>query len=746
MRRFAEIILRYRQWVLVAWLSIVLIAGLFAAKVSQILQGGADAIPRSQSDQVTKAIKEKFGAGTLYQFLVVMKSAGPNVHDPSYEAAAQKLADVLTSLRTVRAVKTYWNTHLPEFLGRDNQTALAVVTPNVDTYYNAELMTKELRSAIQRADMPKNFSAYVTSMTATLYDLDEHSASDLLEAERIGLPITLIILLIVFGSPLAAVLPIILALAAVAISLAGLFWLSQLFPVSIFAENAVSMIGLGVGIDYALFILSRFRQELSQEHSISESVARAVESAGRAVLFSGATVAIGFLALFLVNAPFLHAIALGGTFVVIAAVAAALTLLPVLLSYLGTWVNWPRRVQVNLHSHEESQRLWSRWAERVLHRPLVFLSAGILVLVLLVAPILRLQPWNVGAQHLSPGLEARQGYELLAKNFYAGWMGPVILLVAAEPGKTVWDERNQKAILDLSERLSKDKRVAQVQGFSQLLTALRQVGISAHLERDLPESLRSLTSGIVSPDGRTAILALVTTSPPESRETMSYVRELRRDFWAEARSSGLKVSIGGATAVMADFDQELYGSLWRVVPAVMFLTFVVLLVLFRSLLLPLKATVLNLLSVLAAYGFLIYVFQDGIAASWIGLEPPGGLNSFIVLVLFTILFGLSMDYEVFLLSRVREEYEATGNNAQAVSMGLERTAGIITSAALIMVSIFASFGFTKLVATREFGLGLAFAVALDATLIRLILVPALMALLGSWNWWLPGWKQKIQEL
>jgi putative drug exporter of the RND superfamily len=226
---------------------------------------------------------------------------------------------------------------------------------------------------------------------------------------------------------------------------------------------------------------------------------------------------------------------------------------------------------------------------------------------------------------------------------------------------------------------------------------------------------------------------------PESPEAMALIKDLRADPWSEAHAAGLRVHVGGWTAIRADLDAELYGSLWRIVPAVLVSTFVILLLLFRSILIPLKATILNLLSVLAAYGFLVYVFQDGVGARWIGLTPPGGLNPFIVVALFTILFGLSMDYEVFLMTRIREEYLASGDNVRAVSVGLQETAGIITSAALIMVSIFTAFGFTKLVVTRQFGLGLAFAVALDATLLRTVLAPSLMALAGKWNWWLPQW-------
>jgi RND superfamily putative drug exporter len=256
----------------------------------------------------------------------------------------------------------------------------------------------------------------------------------------------------------------------------------------------------------------------------------------------------------------------------------------------------------------------------------------------------------------------------------------------------------------------------------------------------MPAPVRGAAAKVVSADGRIAILKLMTPGPPEDRATIAYLRRLRAQNWPEMDGAGLKVSWGGYAGVLADFDAELFGRLPWVVLAVLLLTFGVLAALFKSVVLPLKATILNLVSVLSAYGFLVLVFQEGRLAEWIGLDPPGGLNAYVVVMMFTILFGLSMDYEVFLLSRVREEHRASGDDARAVAIGLGETAGIITSAALIMISIFAAFGFTRLVPTREFGLGLAFAVALDASIIRVMLVPALMAISGRRNWWWPGSK------
>jgi RND superfamily putative drug exporter len=789
LKSLARSVVRRPVRVILAWMVLLAAAAVPALRLGSVLQGGADAIPDSESDRVTRVLRDEFGAGALYQVLVVVRADSATVDDPEFIAIAGDVTTALEGTGRTRALRTYWNTGRETLLGSDRRSALLLVTPEVRTHFEAELLTATLRGAIARAHLPAGYTAKLTGVTAMLYDLDRHSSDDLLAAERIGLPITLVILLGVFGAPLAALLPLVLALFAVVVANAGLDLLSGFTPVSVFALNVVSMVGLGVGVDYALFILSHYRRERRRGAGAPEAIAAAVAGAGESVVFSGATVAVGFLALYLVRAPFLHAIALGGCLVVLTAVVASLTLLPAAIALAGPALEWPRRVVgagaggandagggardvagggANGGAGDDagggtsggagddagggtsggagggagrgtSGGAWGAWAHLVMRRPLPFIALGVAVLALFIAPVARLQRWNIGARHLPASTEARQGYEQVAAAFGRGWMGPVVVVVRAPEGQSLWSAPRREAILTTARRLAADPRVARVEGFSSLLETLSDLESDASGIATLPVSMRPLAREVVTDNGRTAMLLALPRSDPESRETMALLADLRRTAWPEARAAGVEVRFGGASAVMTDFDAELLGSLPRVAGAVLLLTFVVLLVLFRSLLIPLKATVLNLLSVLAAYGFLVYVFQDGIGARLIGLDPPGGLNSFIVLMLFTILFGLSMDYEVFLLTRVRQAWRSGLDTRHAVAEGLEETAGTITSAALIMVSIFAAFGFTRLVATREFGLGLAFAVALDATLIRVVLVPALMVLAGERNWW-PGRK------
>jgi putative drug exporter of the RND superfamily len=730
---------RGRWIVLIVWAGLIAGASVFAARLPGVLQGGADAIPGSESDDVTRTIRERFGAGTLFQFPVVLHSDSLSSMDPAFGEAVERVTRSLARLPAVERVESAWNSPRSELLGEDGRSALLLVTPAVSTFYQAELLTRALREAVAGSALPRGLAAEVTGATAMLHDLDERSSSDLIAAERVALPLTALILLLVFRSPLAAALPVLLALASTTLGLAGLYLLSGRLAVSVFAQNVVSMIGLGVGVDYALFVLSRFREARARGLAPGPAAREARAAAAHSVLLSGTTVAVGFLALFLVRAPFLHAIALGGVVVVTAAVAAGMTLLPALLATMPHALEWPRR-GVAPRALEPSA-FWSRWAATVMRRPWIFTAAALAVLLVFILPLGRMRGWNIGATDLPAGTESRRGHEALAQHFSPGWMGPVVLVVEARGPRTLWSDSTWRALLPVLAELDADPENGRMLGLPALLSLAMLLPPEQRSFAAVPAELAEPLARVLSADGRVGLVAFVPPGAPESRASMDQLAELRRRRWPEAERAGLRFRWGGSSAIMHDFDREMFGSVPRVITAVVLSTFLLLVAMLRSLVIPLKATLLNAVSVLAAYGFLVLVFQDGIGARWIGLTPPGGLNSFIVLMLFTILFGLSMDYEVFLLSRVREEYAASGDNEAAVAAGLARTGGIITSAALVMVSIFAAFGFTRLVPTREFGLGLAFAVALDASLIRLVLVPALMKVSGRWNWWWPFRRQ-----
>ena len=693
--------------VLGAWLAILAAAGGLALHVGEVVRGGSDAVPGSESVQaVDSAVAAGVPAGTFYPFVAVLHSDSARVEDPEFAAAGGEVNAALLSHGGAKAVQSVWSTGDARLVGRSRHSALLLIRTGAESFSEAELATAPLRDVVASVQLPRGFSCEITGQAAVLYDLNRRSSADLLAAERIGLPVTLLILLIVFRSPIAALLPLALAMTATTISMAALWLLARFTVVSVFAENTVTMIGLGVGVDYALLLVGAFRRALGSEPTPRQAARRAVREVRSTIICSGAAVAVGFLALSLVRLPFLKALVFGGVVVVGTAVLATLTLLPALLAVLGWRVNWPR---VAARAGGPSA-FWSRWAQLVMRRPLLWAALSLALLGLLVAPVLRMSGWSLGAAGLAADLEARRGYETLIRDFAPGWIGPTAIVLEAAPGHTVLGVRARESVRRLIERLARDPNIV--------------------LIRPAVEA-----SG---PQGRIAVLGLVGAAPPESPAAFALVRTLRADPLPELAGSGLSARVTGAAAMLTDFERAIFARMWVVVPTVLLVTFVTLLVHLRSLLIPLKAILLNLLSVLASYGFLILVFQDGHGTRLLGLTPPGGLNAFVVLMLFTILFGLSMDYEVFLLSAIRTRYLRSGDSADAVAHGIATTGGTITSAAAIMISLFLSFGFTHLMATREFGLGLVFAVALDASIVRLVLLPALMALFGRANWWLPS--------
>jgi uncharacterized membrane protein YdfJ with MMPL/SSD domain len=707
MRPLVRLVLRRPRVVAAIWLALLAATAPLAHRLGGALRGSTDAVTGSPSELVSREINAAFGEGSAFVFPAVLTARSTTVTDPAFAAAVETIARALADSAGVREVRHFWNTGDTALLGRGGRSALLLVTPRAATFFDAETNVGRIRGAAASAALSAEWEVKLTGMVPLFHDLDVNSSDDLIRAEKIGIPLVLIVLLIVFGAPLAAALPLAIALGTSVIALATLFLLSRSMPVSVFAQNAVTMVGLGVGVDYALFLVSRWREELARGASVRDAAEMATLRAGHVVLVSGLAVCTGFLALFLVRISFLHTLALGGVAVVVTSVLMTVTLLPALLVLFGEKVNWPWRPRERA---TVANSRWGRWARQAMTHPWRYLVPAVVLLGIFIAPTLRLRAWNMGASDISEEMEARQGYELLERDFSRGWMAPIVLLAQSRTSGSALSPGNLRTLAALRARLAAEPRIEYA------------------------------TIGGLSGDGRHAMLVLVPRAAPESAEAMDLVRELRVSAKDPARAAGLDLHIGGMTAAVIDFDAELFGSLQRVVPLVLVITFIVLAVAFRSVFVPLKAILLNLVSVLAAYGFLVYVFQDGIGAGFINLVPPGGLNSFIVLMLFTILFGLSMDYEVFLLGRIKEEYDRSGDNQGAVVSGLAQTGGLITSAALIMVVLFASFGFTRLTATREFGLGLAFAVALDATLIRVVLVPILMGLMGRANWWWPRWR------
>jgi RND superfamily putative drug exporter len=551
--------------------------------------------------------------------------------------------------------------------------------------------------------------------------MQDVSKEDLMKAEEKGFPIVFIILLGVFGSVAAALLPLSLGFVSVILTGAAIYFLSQSIQMSIFVTNMASMLGIGVAVDYSLFILARFREELHKGASYDEARETAMRTSGLAVAFSGVTVLIALAGLFLINSKTMHSMAIGAIVVVAVAIVAAISLLPALIKTLGHRAYEPGKVigkvvaKISRPPRDDVDPFWTRWTNRLMSRPILYASAATALMLIIAIPALSLK-WGTGATaQLPASFETAKGIALAPNGLGAdgkpvgpGAGGPV--QVVADYGAGSVDPQ-------------------QVAAFRAAVPKLPNVaGVG-----------KPVTSG----DGHLVLVEVTPKTGPESDPTFALVQRLRDPAGPAGLLKGASINVGGAAAQDHDFTDLISSSLWKVALFVMIFSYIVLLLLMRSIVLPLKAVVMNLLSVGAAYGVLVAVFQYGWLDSVIGFDHLGYVNSLTPPLILAIVFGLSMDYEVFLLSRIKERYHATHDNRAAVAGGLSDSAKTISSAAIIMVLVFLIFALAGLPQVKEIGVGLAAAIFLDATVVRLILVPSTMELMGKWNWWLPKWLDRI---
>ncbi len=526
-------------------------------------------------------------------------------------------------------------------------------------------------------------------------------------AELIGILAAVVILLVAFGSLLAMGLPILVALFGIGIGLGLVDLVSHVIATPDFGTQLASMIGIGVGIDYALFIVTRYRQGLDDGLDPERAVVRAIDTAGRAVVFAGCTVVISLLGLFLMGVDFVNGLAVGTSLTVGTVMLASITLLPAILAFAGRTID---RFSIRRRSTRKprEQSMWFKWSRIVQRHPWPAFAGGLAILIVLAIPLLsmRLAFPDSGANPTTD--TTRRAYDLVADGFGPGFNGPLILAAEFPKG-------------------------ADTASLDRLVTSLQTT-----------PDVAAVTPPTLSPSGDAAVIRVIPGSSPQSQSTSDLVDNLRSDVIpAAVAGTDVQVHVGGLTASSVDVSDRLSARLPVFIGAVLVLSFLLLMAVFRSLLVPLKAVIMNLLSIGAAYGVVVAVFEWGWLGGLLGVEKTGPIAPFIPMMMFAILFGLSMDYEVFLLSRIREEYDRTHDNALAVADGLASTARVITAAALIMVTVFGSFVLSDATTLKLFGLGLATAILVDATVVRMVLVPATMELLGDRNWWFPRWLDRL---
>jgi RND superfamily putative drug exporter len=705
MIKLAGFLGRRRRWVLGSWVAVVVVALPLASHQTDHLTGGGFDVPGSQSKAVSDSLQSEYGDET--GGITVMLKAGNGATAASRAAAVDRVRRAVSGideLTLTRAVARRGELALE----RDGTALLPLRSEQ-----SADRQTDS--AAILREDLdPGTASGAVTTYLAgqpTVWaGMQELSKEDLAKAEAGGFPIVAIILLVVFGSLAAAVLPLALGFVSVIVTGALIYFLSLEMSTSVFVTNMASMIGIGVAIDYSLFILARYREERAAGRDHDEARSEALATSGLAVTFSGLAVIVSLAGLWMVDNQALRSMALGAMTVVAVSILTATTLLPVLISMLGDRV-MPGGIVARVlgifkrrGERPDREAFWVRWTSNVMAHPWVAVIGVSAVLLTLAAPLLSVRTGTDALRQFPKGSDVRIGNEAVSRQL--GGAADPIQLVASFDGSP--KRRDRAAVIAFSRTLAET------------------AGIAA-----------------VSPPlyGRDSALIQATPSTSsESDATRALVGRLRDSVVPAAALSRIAtVDVGGETARSDDARAQVSGSMWKIVLFVLALSFVVLVVMLRSLLLPLKAVLMNLLSIGAALGVLVAIFQWGWFDSFFGFESLGALDTINVPLIFAIVFGLSMDYEVFLMSRMRERYLRHGDNERAVAEGLATSARTISSAALIMTSVFAVFVLTGVPSIKELGMGCAVAIALDATLVRLILVPAAMKLLGEWNWWMPAW-------
>jgi trehalose monomycolate/heme transporter len=695
---WGHLVYRYRRLVLLAGAVVMAAAAVWGTGVFGHLQsGGGFTAPNSQSQRESNLVTRAFGRDTA-DVVVLYRSAGLTVRDPGYRAAVTRTLAALPHSK-VLSYQTYWSTRSPLFVGAGGHETYAVLRL-AGGGDSAQMTTYKTISGQLAAP---GLTDQVGGQIPTELAINSEVKADIGRAEGISLPVLFVLLVVIFGSLAAASLPLAIGGLGILGSFAALRLLTLVTDVSIYSINITTILGLGLAIDYGLFMVARFREELGKQPTVEAAVARTVATAGRTVAVSGVTVAVALASLMLFPEMFLRSMGYGGVATVVVDMLAALTVMPALLAVLGYRVNaLSIRRRRHRPSAAEASGGWYRIARSVMRRPVAYVAVIIVVLLALGSPFRSITWGGTDARALPSGAAPRVVAEALARDFPANATTPIEVAVSY-PGP--------------AGALASPAQRAALAGY---LTRLdRLPGIESG-------QVTGAASGVARIDLRYA-------ANPESAAARALVAQVR----AVPPPAGARVYTGGATAQLVD---EL-GSLGQTLPwmalVVVLATFVLLFLAFGSVVLPVKAIVMNALSLTATFGAIVWIFQQGHLSGLLRFTPTGTIDPTMPILMLAIIFGLSMDYEVFLLSRVRERYDVTGDNTTAVASGLQRTGGIITSLALLLVIVVGAFSASGITFIKLMGVGMIIALVVDATIIRVLLVPATMRLLGRANWWAP---------
>jgi putative drug exporter of the RND superfamily len=711
-----KITYQFRILIIAFWILSTILLGFFAVKLPSILNGSGFEMDGSFS-KVETILQDKFNQPKSSVMLVFDSKK----YDPNDEAYKEFVNDTLASVKNVEdAVGVQSPYDAPDKMIKENVSFASV---RFDKSFN------DLKKSIDqmRDNLPEDgdISVSLTGGPVIAEDMNTASQQDLARAEAIGIPAALIILLLAFGGLVAAGLPILVGLISVASSLGLLYFYGLEANVSIFLLNVVPMIGLALGIDFALLLVNRFREELHQ--GVEKATIISVQTAGRSIAFSGLCVFLGLSGMLLIDIDIFKTVAIGGMVVVVLSVLNAVTFLPAILAVLGVRVNALKLFKTK----DNGRSIWHSFASFVMKRPVIMAIFAALVLGFSVTPVKEMELSIPEAEALPPDYESRTAFEKFEKTFGEDELYPVLIIAVSE-NSYIEDKNALQALEQLVTDLQDEKEIAKTESFFNYINKMKSAELYQVLQT---EQGKQQLSPALEPfiNDRTAVIRAYLSVDVTGSDAKQFVKE-----W-EKNHEGLSLTIGGATK----FNQEIFDEIIEKAPyglaVVLAATLVILMVAFRSVFIPVKAILMNMLSLAATFGILVWIFQSGT------IMDPVEIGLMIPVFTFGIVFGLSMDYEVFLISRIQEIYEETGDNDKATLLGLTSTSKIITSAAAIMIVITGSFAFTDVMPVKQIGIAIALAIFIDATIVRMIFVPSLMKLLGRWNWWMPFAKRNKQH-
>ncbi len=705
------------------FLALLAASGLYGASVSSLLQAGGLDVPGAEYDRASHLMTEHLGVGAP-DLIAILQSEDGDVRNPVYATFVLDGLERLYEEPSIRGATSHYDTGLESLVSLDGQRTLLLV--DLEGSPAEQVAALPRVTSLLREIYPGVEIGGPTPASALAQQIASH---DIASAEIFALPFAALLTLLFFRSAVAALLPIAIGAFALAISAALTRFAAQFGEISIFALNVNAFLSLGLSIDYALLIVQRFREELPRGATSADALVATLETAGRAVWVSGLTVMISLAVLFVVPVPLMRSIAFGGILAVASAMLGALVLLPALLAWLGPNLNrW--RIGAREHALAGASPFWARIAEFAMRHPVLTAGSCTLLLVSLAVPAQRMRAVMPDARSF-PASEVRRVEERLANASEFDPSGASAIQVVIRTPEAALEMDSLRRIQPYLER------VRGVPGVREVRTPLASLDPRFRSEQEIAKAATETATEIQLSRTVHENLALVTAlgrhpwRTDAAAETVSAIRALPHP--------GLEVEVGGPTAMLVDIRSTLSGYAPLVGLLVVGWNLIVLFAAFRSLLVPIKAAIMNLLSLGASYGVLVWVFQDGHLSEFLQFESPGGIEPVIPLILAAVVFGLSMDYEIFLLSRIQEEYLEHGDNRRSITAGLSFTGRIISSAALILLVVIGAFAAGELIFVKEIGIGMAAAIALDVTLVRALLVPATMRLLGDWNWWAPRW-------